>query len=207
MGSGPDASNLDDEPRSKPKKKNSFPILISKIYLRLLFSIAIDRTEQITNMFYQFRIIEFLYKEVDLEFEISQIRTRFLQVRGMAKQKTIHDNDQKKVVSIKGRSPQENSRTKFDTESSANTIQGNSTGNPNGPPGIGKLGLDLSGISKPKPPTGFKLNLGKLEKNRSVIEEESVSAINTTAPIPIPKLNLPPTRGGMGIGRAPVGGK
>ena len=125
----------------------------------------------------------------------------------MAKQKTIHDNDQKKVVSIKGRSPQENSRTKFDTESSANTIQGNSTGNPNGPPGIGKLGLDLSGISKPKPPTGFKLNLGKLEKNRSVIEEESVSAINTTAPIPIPKLNLPPTRGGMGIGRAPVGGK
>jgi hypothetical protein len=198
---------LDDEPRSKPKKKNSFPILISKIYLRLLFSIAIDRTEQITNMFYQFRIIEFLYKEVDLEFEISQIRTRFLQVRGMAKQKTIHDNDQKKVVSIKGRSPQENSRTKFDTESSANTIQGNSTGNANGPPGIGKLGLDLSGISKPKPPTGFKLNLGKLEKNRSVIEEESVSAINTTAPIPIPKLNLPPTRGGMGIGRAPVGGK
>jgi hypothetical protein len=162
-------------------------------------------------MFYQFRIIEFLYKEVDLEFEISQIRTRFLQVRGMAKQKTIHDNDQKKVVSIKGRSPQENSRNKFDTESSAHTIQGNNTsnanGNGNGPTGIGKLGLDLSGISKPKPPMGFKLNLGKLEKSRNVIEEEPTSAINTTAPIPIPKLNLPPTRGGMGIGRAPVGGK
>ena len=67
------------------KRKHSFPILLSKVHLRLVLSIALNRTELTKNIFYQFRIMEFFYKEIDLEFEVSQKKARFLEIRNNVK--------------------------------------------------------------------------------------------------------------------------
>ena len=55
--------------------------LLSKLHLRCLFAYARHRNPDITRKFYQFRILEFLTREIDLEYDISLRRARFLQLR------------------------------------------------------------------------------------------------------------------------------
>ena len=61
--------------------------LLSKLHLRCLFAYARHRNPDITRKFYQFRILEFLTREIDLEYDISLRRARFLQLRKEEKQR------------------------------------------------------------------------------------------------------------------------
>ena len=79
------------------RNKHSFPILLSKIYLKIVLNIALNRNEAAKNIFYQFRIMEFFYKEIDLEFEINQIKERFHQVRNNAKERVSRATSPKKA--------------------------------------------------------------------------------------------------------------
>ncbi|KRW99809.1 Protein kinase-like domain [Pseudocohnilembus persalinus] len=58
-----------------------FKILFLNLYTNILFSISTVRTDQITHIFYNYRIMHFFTKEIDLEFDINQIRKRFLDVK------------------------------------------------------------------------------------------------------------------------------
>lgn len=79
------------------KNKHSFPILLSKICLKVVLSIALNRNEAAKNIFYQFRIMEFFYKEIDLEFEINQIKERFHKVRNNAIERVSRATSPKKA--------------------------------------------------------------------------------------------------------------
>lgn len=46
----------------------------------MLFALSTTRTEEITRKFFQYRIVEFFTREIDLEFEVTQIRDRFLRI-------------------------------------------------------------------------------------------------------------------------------
>lgn len=85
--------------KAKPgtQSKHSFPILLSKICLKVVLGIALTRNEAAKNAFYQFRIMEFFCKEVDLEFEISQIKERFHKVRNNAIERASRANSPKKA--------------------------------------------------------------------------------------------------------------
>lgn len=61
--------------------------LLCKFHIKCLFAIARCRSPDITRKFYQFRIIEFLTREIDLEYDICQRRNRFLQVQREEKEK------------------------------------------------------------------------------------------------------------------------
>lgn len=49
------------------------------MYFNVLLAIAKNRSEEITQIFFSFKIMEFLYKQLDLEFEITQIQQRLQQ--------------------------------------------------------------------------------------------------------------------------------
>lgn len=76
--------------------KQSFPILLSKMYLKVVLAIAQNRNDHVKNVFFQFRVMEFLYKELDLEFEITQIRDRFMKVRQNVRDSVSRENSPKK---------------------------------------------------------------------------------------------------------------
>lgn len=40
------------------------------MYIKCLFTISTNRTEEITKKFHQYRIVEFLTREFDLEYEV-----------------------------------------------------------------------------------------------------------------------------------------
>lgn len=79
------------------RKKHSFPILLSKLYLKVVLNVALNRNEAAKSIFYQFRIMEFFYKEIDLEFEINQIKERFHKVRNNAKERVSRAASPKKA--------------------------------------------------------------------------------------------------------------
>lgn len=54
------------------------------MYLKVLLSIAKNRNEEVPKIFYQFKVMEFLYKQLDLEFEITQIQRRFREAQEAA---------------------------------------------------------------------------------------------------------------------------
>lgn len=78
----PDQTTPDEKKR---RHKKSFPILLSKLYLKILVEIANNRNSLVPKIFYQFRIMEFLYKEINLEFEIVQIKQEFLDIQNKAR--------------------------------------------------------------------------------------------------------------------------
>jgi hypothetical protein len=39
-------------------------------YIKILFSLSTVRTEELSNKFYQYRIVEFFTREIDLEHEV-----------------------------------------------------------------------------------------------------------------------------------------
>lgn len=83
------------------RKKHSFPILLSKLHLKVVLNIALNRNETAKSIFYQFRIMEFFYKEIDLEFEINQIKERFHKVRNNAKERASRATSPKKAFEEK----------------------------------------------------------------------------------------------------------
>jgi hypothetical protein len=101
---------LNAQPKEDPHAaKQSFPILLSKMYLKVVLAIAQNRNEQVKNVFFQFRVMEFLYKELDLEFEITQIRDRFMKVRQNVRESVSREHSPKKpetaINPIRLRSP------------------------------------------------------------------------------------------------------
>lgn len=79
-----------DAPRVHSRKNTetrSHQIVLSNQYVKLLFAIARNRTDEIKRKFYQYRILEFFSREIDLEFDINQIRERFLRIRNEAKRR------------------------------------------------------------------------------------------------------------------------
>lgn len=78
----------------KNTEARSHQIILSNQYVKLLFAIARNRTDEIKRKFYQYRILEFFSREIDLEFDISQIRERFLRIRNEAKRRFSNADNQ-----------------------------------------------------------------------------------------------------------------
>ena len=55
-----------DRTANQKKLKNT----LMKLYLKCLFSLGNNRTEDIKRKFYQYRVVEFLTREIDLEYEV-----------------------------------------------------------------------------------------------------------------------------------------
>ena len=138
----------DTDKQETAHKKNSFPIVLSKIYLKVVINIALYRNEAIKNIFYQFRVMEFFYKEIDLEFEISQIKERFIKVR----------NDFKENLS-RGTSPKKMKEEDFRKDEEPSTPQTNKADSR-------RSGLREIKASGPIPIVGLKLNLNSMAEKK-----------------------------------------
>lgn len=57
--------------------KTKFKNDLIKLYIKCLFAFSLNRTDEITKKFYQYRIVEFLTREIDLEFEVRLIIFHF----------------------------------------------------------------------------------------------------------------------------------
>ncbi|CAD8067421.1 unnamed protein product [Paramecium sonneborni] len=70
--------NQKQELSSKQDEKQSkqFSQIFMNLYIKCLLCIAQNRSEDISRKFYQYRIVEFLTQEIDLEFDITQIREK-----------------------------------------------------------------------------------------------------------------------------------
>lgn len=66
--------NLKDNLANQKKLKNT----LMKLYLKCLFELGNNRTEDIKRKFYQYRVVEFLTREIDLEYEVFMILLNFL---------------------------------------------------------------------------------------------------------------------------------
>ena len=84
--------NKQEETSTQGKKSKSIKISLLRLHIKCLLSIAKYRNEEISNRFYQYRILEFFTREIDLEYEISQIRERFLRIRNELKEKLLEEN-------------------------------------------------------------------------------------------------------------------
>lgn len=74
--------------KSAPSTKYSKACLIlCKMHLKCLFAYARSRTPDVTRKFFQFRIIEFLTREIDLEYDVTSSIERFKQVHRAEKQR------------------------------------------------------------------------------------------------------------------------
>jgi serine/threonine protein kinase len=62
---------------------------LCSLHLMCLFAFARNRSVEITRKFYQFRIVEFLTREFDLECDVALRREKFLQLRKQEKQKYV----------------------------------------------------------------------------------------------------------------------
>ena len=47
-----------------------FKISLLNSYIKVLFSLSTVRSDEITTKFYQYRVVEFLTREIDLEFDV-----------------------------------------------------------------------------------------------------------------------------------------
>mmetsp|Transcript_10661 Transcript_10661/g.20673 ORF Transcript_10661/g.20673 Transcript_10661/m.20673 type:complete len:1973 (-) Transcript_10661:893-6811(-) len=62
---------------------------LCSLHLMCLFAFARNRSTEITRKFYQFRIVEFLTREFDLECDVALRREKFLQLRKQERQKYV----------------------------------------------------------------------------------------------------------------------
>lgn len=62
-------------------------LLLCKLHLKCLYTYARNRTPDITRKFYQFRILEFLTREIDLEYDIILRRERFIELHRAERQR------------------------------------------------------------------------------------------------------------------------
>ena len=62
-------------------------LVLCKMHLKCLFAYARNRTPDVTRKYFQFRIIEFLTREIDLEYDITLSIERFKQVHRAEKQR------------------------------------------------------------------------------------------------------------------------
>ena len=74
-------------------------LLLSKIHLKALFAYARNRTPDVTRKFFQFRILEFLTREIDLEYDITLRREKFIRMH-KAEKKKITQKFQKEEVKV-----------------------------------------------------------------------------------------------------------
>jgi hypothetical protein len=202
--------NNNNEGGEGARKKHSFPIQLSKIYLRVVLNIALNRTEVTKNIFYQFRIMEFFYKEIDLEFEVSQIKERFIKIRNNVKENLSRGNSPKRdfvsdssreksavmpspgggVVGVPKLTLGLNLSQKAKQEAAPEVMKSN-------PPLEGGLKLDLAKlgnktVSAPSLPPGnnFALNFSKLVPREEAVqpvvqqeEEDSSSSVDIKYPL------------------------
>lgn len=80
-----DIDRLEDEfyPGSAGGTNNelkAFQINLSKLYMKILLAISKNRTDEIKHKFYQFRILEFFTREIDLEFDVNLIFMFFITI-------------------------------------------------------------------------------------------------------------------------------
>ncbi|KAL4475130.1 hypothetical protein ABPG74_001826 [Tetrahymena malaccensis] len=112
-----------------------FKIDLLKLYIKVLFTLSTTRTEEITRKFFQYRIVEFFTREIDLEFEITQIRDRFMKVRNEAKkqmQQQQQQQQQQNSQNYSQRSPARSNQSFNNQYNNNNNNQGsNSSHNPN----------------------------------------------------------------------------
>ena len=58
----------------KPEKSRDelkqYQLILSKSYINVLLAISKNRTDDIKQKFYQYRILEFFCREIDLEFDV-----------------------------------------------------------------------------------------------------------------------------------------
>ena len=177
---GPFSNSISPDKHSKKKAKkssSSFPIQLSKIYLRVVLNMALNKNETIKNVFHQYRVMELLYKEVDLEFEASQIKERFLKVRDQAKKDKSRET-----------SPVKNSSRPSDNRGSANIGPSQNNSQVQSGFGIPKLAIPQLGLTSgdggQKLPPNFKLNLGSLKP------KETAPAVAPSIPSPKPVGNM-----------------
>lgn len=62
--------NNAEETKEKMGVQKKFKNTLMKLYLKCLFSLGNNRTEDIKRKFYQYRVVEFLTREIDLEYEV-----------------------------------------------------------------------------------------------------------------------------------------
>lgn len=166
------------------RHKHSFPILLSKMYLKVTLNIALNRNEAVKTIFYQFRVMEFFYKEIDLEFELSQIKERFLKIRKNVQERVSQANSPQKSKE----EPQK------EEETVKHTIGGNSFSIPklNFDKGTGNEAQDSSSTSFNPPVVPKFTNLGsaigEAKKEQSLVPNLSLDK------------NKEPGKSGLGFG-------
>lgn len=148
--------------------------MLCKLHLRCLFAYARNRTPDVTRKFFQFRIIEFLTREISLEYDITLRRERFIALQKAEKQRVSMKFRQKEVKKV---------------EEKKKEIE-------NLPPAGGKkLGpgffkLDLSNVPKknPDPP---QVKIGNLFEEPPILQPSAPPALSLSIKKPsIPALKI-----------------
>ncbi|CAD8058754.1 unnamed protein product [Paramecium primaurelia] len=87
--------NQKQQPSQKQDEKQSKQLsqIFMNLYIKCLFCIAQNRSEDISRKFYQYRIVEFLTQEIDLEFDITQIREKPLNNSSLLQQEQNNQVD------------------------------------------------------------------------------------------------------------------
>jgi len=72
--------NFENEFNRRTSKSNNelktYQIHLSKQYVKVLLSISKNRNDDIKHKFYQYRILEFFTREIDLEFDVISLLFR-----------------------------------------------------------------------------------------------------------------------------------
>ena len=70
--------NSGRESKDLMANQKKFKNTLMKLYVKCLFSLANNRTDDIKRKFYQYRVVEFLTREIDLEYEVFKKKKNFL---------------------------------------------------------------------------------------------------------------------------------
>lgn len=145
---------------------------LCKMHLKCLFAYARNRTPDVTRKFFQFRIIEFLTREIDLEYDITLSIERF---------KKVHKAEKQRVTrKLQGKFSNDN------VEEPVKKLQGESLPMPIGKK-IGGFSLNLANLPK-KEGQEAPFDLGKDKKSDIPLLKISEKALVTMA---LPKIEVP----------------
>jgi hypothetical protein len=142
-------------------------LLLCKLHLKCLFTYSRNRTPDITRKFYQFRILEFLTREIDLEYDIILRRERFIELHRAERQRVTSKYKQSSIRKETIDKPTEEIKTEVKSLK---------------PPPLKLPSLDSHSQEKPKIPA-LKLNL-------STIKEEAKESPSPLGKPPIPALKI-----------------
>ena len=129
---------------SNPSVYSQACLILCKMHLKCLFAYARNRTPDVTRKFFQFRIIEFLTREIDLEFDIKNSIELF---------KKVHMAEKKRVVrKLTGKIDPEDAQNFMESREKGKSVEGE-------PKKIG-FSLNLAGVKKDK--DGHQGNQGSM---------------------------------------------